>query len=445
MDHDTKSMPTSTYLIVSAAFQDAGDTTRAIALAAALREHCPENHDLKIDFLSCGSRFESIIQKAGFNIVPCQPRVQGRSVADDLGWDFPEFFGSEGIARNFIEGQLEALRELRPDVVLHGMWPPTSLAARLLGIRTISFLPLPLHRASFANGLIRDLPDMIPVLTRLPRPLRQWLARQFSHLMIYAPIFRQHRLGAAAAACGWPNEGGGPLSLFDMANADLNLVNDLPTFHTDYYDRLPDDIVITGPLFARNYDTVELDTDIAAHMRNHHGPSVLVTMGSSGTKEFLFEAIRALIMDRRDNWNAVVLAAPAICSLDEARAVANGDPRLLLIDRFIPAPVAAALADVVIIHGGQGTVQTAMATGTPMVGVALQVEQQTNLDNMMDAGAGIRIQRRSWNSYSIREAVKTVLADPNYKSCAVELAETIRAIDGARTAADYMWKFLLNE
>src|SRR5690242_4054411 len=176
-----------TYLIVGAAFQDAGDTTRAIALASALREYCPKGHDLKIDFLSCGSRFEPLIQQAGFNIVPCQPRVQGRSVADDLGWDFPEFFGSEAIARNFIEGQLAALRDLRPDVVLHGMWPPCSLAARLLGIRTISLLPLPVHQASFTHGLIRDLPDMVPALTRLSRPLRQWLASQFSPLMIRAP------------------------------------------------------------------------------------------------------------------------------------------------------------------------------------------------------------------------------------------------------------------
>jgi UDP:flavonoid glycosyltransferase YjiC (YdhE family) len=433
----------STYLIVSAAFQDAGDTTRAIALATALREYCPSGHILEIDFLSCGSQFEPIIEKAGFNIVPCQPRVKGESVADDLGWDFPEFFGSESIARTFIEGQLEALQTLRPDIVLHGMWPPTSLAARLLGIRTISFLPLPMDPAGFANGLIRDLPDPIPVLTLLPRPVRQWLARNFSYLMVYAPIFQQHRLGAAAEACGWPTKG--PLSLFDIAKADLNLVNDLPAFHIDYSPQLPKDIVITGPLFARVHDTAELDPDIAAHLQNEHGPSILVTMGSSGTKEFLFDAIRAVILDRNDNWTAVVLAAPAICSLDEARAIANEDTRLLVTNRFIPTPAAMALANVVVIHGGQGTVQTAIAAGTPVVGVALQVEQQTNLDNVMDYGAGIRVQRRYWNPQGIRGAMKKVLADSSYKSRAMELAASIRSMDGAQSAADCMWKFLLKE
>jgi UDP:flavonoid glycosyltransferase YjiC (YdhE family) len=433
----------STYLIVSAAFQDAGDTTRAIALATALREHCPEGHSLKIDFLSCGSQFEPIIQKAGFNIVPCEPRVKGISVADDLGWDFPEFFGSESIAHTFIKGQLEALRSLRPDAVLHGMWAPTSIAARLLKIRTISFLPLPMDPVSYGNGLIRDLPDSIPLLTLLPRSARQWLARTFSHLMLHAPIFRQHRIGAAAEACGWPEKG--PMSLFKIAQADLNLVNDLPAFHVDYAAQLPEDIVITGPLFARVHDTQELDPKIAAHLRNEHGHSILVTMGSSGTKEFLFEAIRALLINKQDNWTAVVLAAPAICCLDEVLAVANDDPRLLVTDKFIPAPEAMALADIIIMHGGQGTVQTAIAAGTPMVGVALQVEQQTNLDNVMDYGAGIRIQRRSWNPPNIQRAVKKVLADPQYKFGAMELAKTIRAMDGAKIASDCMWKFLLKD
>lgn len=425
------------HVVVSVAFQDAGDTTRAIAMAAALRDLCPPNVDLKINFLSCGSRFEYQIRDAGFNIVPAQPRVKGISVAHDLGWDFPEFFGSEEIAKTFIDGQLDAFRTLKPDVVFHGMWAPASLAARILGITTINFLPVPLHPASFGNGLIRDLPDMLPLLTRLPRPIRQKLAWWASPLMLKAPIFRQHRLGAAAAAAGWPIKG--PISLFDMNMADLNLVNDHPVFHADYADRLPKNIVLTGPLFAGN--DKKLDDDIAAHMKRP-GRSVLVTMGSSGTEEFLFEAIKAFKLNPEDQWNAVILASPSICSIDKARAVAAGDPRLLVTDRFIPAPAANALADVTVIHGGQGTVQTAMAAGKPIVGVALQIEQQTNLDNVMNAGAGIRVQRQQWKAKNIRHAVDTVLKNPSYAASARLLADTINNMDGARTAAEVMWNFI---
>lgn len=432
--------PSSVYIVLSVAWQDAGDTTRAIAMAVALRAMCPVNVELKIDFLSCGSRFEYQITDAGFNIIRAQPRVGGISVAHDLGWDWPEFFGSETIAKNFIEGQLAAFRDLKPDIVFHGMWAPASIAARLLGIRTISFLPVPLHPGAFAHGLIRDLPDLMPLFTRLPRPVRQKLAWWTSGLMIKAPIFTQKRLGAAAASCGWPIKG--PISLFDMNMADLNIVNDHPIFHQEYLHLVPKNIVLTGPLFAANDS--KLDADIEKHLTKGPGPSILVTMGSSGTEEFLFEAIKAMRMNPEDDWNVVVLASKSICSIVRANIVAAGDPRLLVTDRFIPAPAANALADVIITHGGQGTVQCALAAGKPIVGVALQVEQQTNLDNAMNHGAGIRIQKQFWNSKNIRSNVLKVLKDPTYGSKAKVLAETLNSMDGAERSAEVMWKFIMD-
>ncbi|RYO93822.1 hypothetical protein DL766_005092 [Monosporascus sp. MC13-8B] len=432
----------SIHVVVSVAFQDAGDTTRAIAIAVALRDLCPPGRDLKITFLSCGSRFEYMITDAGFTIARAQPKVKGVSVAHDLEWSFPEFFGSVEIAKKFIEGQLAALRELKPDIVFHGMWAPASLAARMLGIRSISFLPVPLHPSSFAHGLIRDLPDMIPVVTSLPRPARQWLAWLTGGLMIKkAPIFHQHNLGAAAAACGWPVKD--TISLFDMNMADLNLVNDHPVFHADYAHRLPKNIVITGPVFAPSVG--DLDKDIIAHMTSGPGPSILVTMGSSGTEDFLFEAIKALRLHKEDDWKAVVLASPSICAIENAQEIAARDPRLLVTQCFIPALAANALADVAVIHGGQGTVQTAIAAGKPIVGVALQIEQQTNLDNVMDAGAGIRIQRQHWKAKNIRNAVRAVLENPSYMAKARALRDAMNNMDGAKTAAEVMWNFILRD
>lgn len=437
----------SIHVVVSVAFQDAGDTTRAIAMASALRSQCPADRvDLRVTFLSCGSRFEYLITEAGFPIAAAQPRVAGISVAHDLGWSFPEFFGSAAIARGFIEGQLAALRALRPDVVFHGMWAPASLAARMLGIRTVNFLPVPLHPGAFAHGLIRDLPDAVPLATRLPRPARRWLAWLGGGVMVRrAPIFWQHNLGAAARECGWPGIQKGPISLFDMNMADLNLVNDHPAFHADYAHRLPPNIVITGPLFARN--SGELDADIVAHMTS--GPpgchAILVAMGSSGTEDFLLEAIKAFRLREDDNWRAVVLASPSICSVEKAQEAAAGDPRLLVTSRFIPAPAANALADLVVLHGGQGTVQTAVAAGKPIVGVALQMEQQVNLDIVMDAGAGIRVQRQFWKAKTIRNTVRAVLDDPSYAAKARTLGETINNMDGAKTAAEAMWNFILKD
>jgi len=446
-------MSTTTHVAISVALSDAGEATRSLALARALRDRCPAGHELRISFLSEGSRFEPMIEEAGFPIVPCEPRVAGGSIAEDLRPEFPELVGSQEIARAFLEGQLASLRDLRPHVVLHGMWPFASLAARLLDLPTIAFLPLPLHRATMTGGMLHDLPDPVPVLTRLPRPLRRMIARAAAPLMVRAPILHQHRLGAAATACGWPSEG--PLSLFEAVRADLTVVTDLPSFHTGY--PVPEGFVIVGPVFADDgaatqAGSAELDADLVAALRRDDLPAILLTMGSSGTSELLLEAIRALAPPPRtvpghdlapDDWNVVVLAPPAVCPLEDARAAAAESPRVLVTDRFIPALAANRLAAAVVSHGGQGTVQTALAAGTPLIGVGLQMEQQINLDHVMDAGAGIRIQRQRWRTPIIRRAVRTVLADPEYRRHAEALAGTIRTLDGAGTAAKHMWDFLL--
>lgn len=440
-------MSALTHVAVGVALSDAGEATRALALVRALRDRRPPGHDVRITFVSGGGTFEPMVEEAGFPVVACRPPLAGRSIAEDLRWRLPELVGSAELARDLIEGQRDALRALRPTVVLHGMWPFASLAARLLGLPTIAFLPLPLHPGVVAGGLLPDLPDPVPVLTRLPRPIRRGVARAAAPLMVRAPIFHQHRLGAGAAAAGWP--GDGDLTFFDALRADLTLVTDLPRFHTRY--RLPPGFALTGPIFpgggAGAADPAGLDPGLAAALRRDGRPAVLVMMGSSGTPELLGEAARAFarpVGTTPDaDVNVLILAPPAVGSVADVAAATATNPRVVVTDRFIPAYAAARLADVVVSHGGQGTVQTALAAGTPLVGVGLQMEQQINLDHVRESGAGIRIQRQRWHAPTIRRAVRTVLARPAYRHRAEALAAEIAATDGAATAADLIWGQIL--
>src|SRR6266540_1283303 len=166
-------------MAVSVALQDAGEATRAVELACGLRECRPAGWDVDITFLSHGSRFEPMVRRAGFDVRHCPPRLEGRSVTHDLRWDPPEIVGSVALARQLILGEREALAGLRPDVVLHGFWPFANIAARMLGIPVMCFLPVPLHPASVAHGLLRDLPDQVPILSRLPQPARKVIIGAF--------------------------------------------------------------------------------------------------------------------------------------------------------------------------------------------------------------------------------------------------------------------------
>ncbi|AVK50512.1 hypothetical protein AXY43_22270 [Clostridium sp. MF28] len=68
-----------------------------------------------------------------------------------------------------------------------------------------------------------------------------------------------------------------------------------------------------------------------------------------------------------------------------------------------------------MLYGGQGTVQTAIASGTPIVGFAMQPEQQINLDNVVMKGAGIRIPINRWNAPKIQLAIRNIIKDTSYK------------------------------
>ena len=431
------------HLAVSVALQDAGEATRSVELARGMRESCPPGWRIRCTFLSHGSRFETMVREAGFDVHQCRPAMEGRSVADDLHIEFPQprqVIGSTELAHALIQGQREALESLRPDVVLHGFWPVGNLASRLLGLPRICFLPIPLHPDCVAGSLLQDVPDQVPLLSELPQPLRRALIRAIPGFVKRDLIgLPQQRLRDAAVRAGW--QGRPPQSILDMLEADLTLVNDLPDFYEDM--RLPEGLHVTGPLFAPASEHVELDPAIVEVLApEHRATRVLCTMGSSGTRAAFLEAVRAVSRGGGGRWHAVIAASPAVCPIADARACAGERPGLVVTDRFLPAPAVNALADVVVCHGGQGTVQTAMASGTPLVGAAMQMEQQINLDHIERRGAGIRVPLRRWRSHEVASAIERVLRDPAYREAARRLQRSIAACDGRKAAAVCIWEHL---
>ncbi|MGH6655874.1 MAG: glycosyltransferase, partial [Actinocrinis sp.] len=100
--------------------------------------------------------------------------------------------------------------------------------------------------------------------------------------------------------------------------------------------------------------------------------------------------------------------------------------------------------DVVVCHGGQGTVQSALAGAVPLVGFALQTEQRMNLDRAVELGAGIRIPAQHWHGPVIGDAIRAILRDGGYRAGARRAAALIEGSDGARAAATAMWSHLLH-
>jgi UDP:flavonoid glycosyltransferase YjiC (YdhE family) len=430
-------------LAVSAALQDAGEATRSLEIVKGLRESAPEGVSLKIVFFSHGGRFEKKAEESGFEIYQTSPRLEGVGFRRDLKPSKVDFVGDEALACELLRGEWEAMEVCKPDFILYGFWPFAGVARRMAGtpVPGICFLPLPLERGLYCSGLMTDVPDQLRPLTYLPVGVRRALMKALpARAKQKAPILRQQIIRNAALECGWA--GGELRDLFDLMQPDLTVVNDLPEFYSGL--NIPSDYRITGPLYSQPEPDERVGEEIERIFQKNGGKTkIFCTMGSSGSKESLLEAVKAVASLPEDRFCAVVLVPQAVCSMKDAERFAAGHANLYLTDRFVPAKLVSAMADLVVSHGGQGTVQTAMAGGTPIVGVAMQPEQQINLDHVVQSGAAVRIPLPRWNARNIRSAVLRVAGDPDFHRNAQKLQKLMEQSDGRAACFKEIWNFIL--
>lgn len=429
-------------IVFSVVLKNAGDATRSLEIAKGIREYCPSNYTIDIIFLSRGSKFDQKVIDDGFTIYQCEPRLSGAGFREDFKTERSNFIGDEEIAYKLLKGEIEALQELQPDLIFHGFWPFANIARKMLKkpIASICFMPIPLDTDFFASYLVKDVPDNIKLLTCLPLSIRHVLMKAVpKSLKLKAPFLHQRNIELAMKRCGFTGQ---PFeNLCDMLRADLTVINDLKEFYEGQI--LPANFKIVGPLFSPGDNNAKVDPNILnVFSENERKTKVFCTMGSSGTKEQLLEVIKALTSRIGSEWNAVVLAPSAVCPLEEALAYAGNRKGLYITDKFVPAPLVNGMADVVICHGGQGTVQTALASGTPIVGVAMQPEQQINLDNIALNGAGIRIPITRWTANNIAVATKKLIENPSYSNKAKKFQMSIQSVDGKKDCAIAIWDFI---
>jgi putative glycosyltransferase len=334
-----------------------------------------------------------------------------------------------------IDAITDDLCHYRPDLMVYGFIPHAGIAAQLVGIPSVVYSPCPVYRPWMEKHFLLEVPDdlRLRIVDRLPKRLRTWMARRLSSLAMRSGFFRQPVLVRAAQERGWNNP---QTDMFGMLDADIQLVNDLPIYYEgqDVGPRTR----IAGPLFSKPID-VPVPLEIVHRFAGEGAPKVFVSMGSSGEKEYLLTAIEAVA---GVNCRAVVVCPPHVVSLDEARLRLDEVDHVLLTDRFVPAPAVNSLADVAIIHGGQGTVQTAVYAGTPVLGTGMQWEQCSNLDRLVQRGAAIRIPRKRWQVEQIRASLKKLLSDPGYAAAARELREALINTDGYQVTGDLIWDML---
>ncbi len=109
---------------------------------------------------------------------------------------------------------------------------------------------------------------------------------------------------------------------------------------------------------------------------------------------------------------------------------------------FLPGLTMAERSDLLVHHGGYGSCQTGLFTGTPALIIPTYSERESNARRVAAAGAGEFVLPTSGASGAkrvdasqLREKATRILSDSSYKENARRVGERLRAYDGARYAA----------
>jgi UDP:flavonoid glycosyltransferase YjiC (YdhE family) len=99
-------------------------------------------------------------------------------------------------------------------------------------------------------------------------------------------------------------------------------------------------------------------------------------------------------------------------------------------------------ADVVVCHGGHGTLARALASGAPVVTVPAAGDMGENGVRAQWAGVGLSLPSRFLTARALRLVVQRILEEPRFATRAGELASWAAANDGAAVAAGVVERFV---
>ncbi|MEV6410823.1 nucleotide disphospho-sugar-binding domain-containing protein [Kribbella sp. NPDC051718] len=179
-------------------------------------------------------------------------------------------------------------------------------------------------------------------------------------------------------------------------------------------------LAAVGPLFAH------LDIPLPDHVQqflNHPGPTIYLAMTSTPAAQ-----IRAAIAEL-STLDARILVAGTIHDPSDLADLATDR---ILIEGTLPSHLVMPQVDLAITTAGQGSVQTAMASGTPLLGIPLHPEQALNIALVERLGAA----RAATPTDNLATLATQLLDDKSHAAAAERIQKLYAAADGPAEAAE---------
>ena len=408
------------------------ETSRMIQIYKALKQK-----GAPVSMATHGGVHEALIQQEGipYEIVgPRMDEARGRRfIRDNVGIGDPrQSMYSPGEMRTYVDAEVDYFRRNRVSAVVIGFTLTTLISTRVAGIPLI---------AQHAGAFLPPLFDrgMLPAPSRPAQPIFKILPNGLARFLINkgAPRLRLYLDGFNALARELGVEG--VPSFPALLLGDLALVTEAPEVYGisesemrawrpsggNYWPTTR--LEYTGPIFA------EIDSPIPANVERllaSEGAKIYVAITSAPEP-----LVRRAVKDAVRTGASVIVAATVHDLADlEAAKVAVG--AILPSHKIMPR------VDLAITAGGQGSVQCAMAAGTPLIGIPLQPEQDTNVHLLQQRGAALMVSQKSLERGKLPEAIAQVQSRPAYRTAARTIQAAYAGRNGPVRSAEAIMAYL---
>jgi UDP:flavonoid glycosyltransferase YjiC (YdhE family) len=371
-----------------------------------------------------GGAHEQRLVEAGVPFTLVGPHMSAergqRFVREGAGMGSPrQSMWSDEELMAYVRAEARFFREHGVRVAVTGFTLTTLLSTRLAGIKLVtehagSFVP-PIWEREMVEPFL-DSP--LPPVRFLPRAARHWFANLgIHHVQHYCSGF--NRVAKQLGIEGVP-------SFAALLLGDVTLVPEAPSELDAWCPgskgyRAGTRLRYTGPLFA------ELDRPIPDRVEKFlAGPRpiayVAITSSTADQVRAVVSALRAAELR--------VLVAGTIHELSDL------EREDVMVGGVLPSHRVMPRVDLAITAGGQGSVQCALAAGTPLISIPLQPEQDWNGQLLERHGAGERISMRDAASPKLAKLARAMLATPSYRAGAQRIRNIYAQLDGPNLAAD---------
>ncbi|MFS0560360.1 glycosyl transferase [Terribacillus sp. 179-K 1B1 HS] len=314
-----------------------------------------------------------------------------------------------------ISSEKKIIETYRPAAVVIGTTLSMFISARACHTPLIYIKPFAYTRTYFLKGHL-ELPSSLNK-TYFPKELLKRIYTKTALRITYKPrafvkIAKEENVSL-------------PKSTIDALDADHNLITTIPEL-SGVYD-LPRNYTYIGPVFAK------LENQIPSFLTNlpKNRPVIYFAMGSSGSKEMIIRVLKALEQ----------LPYTIICPMKDKLGMLEENvawnSNIHLCD-LLPAHKLAGLIDLSIIHGGEGTVQTACLSGKPFIGIGLQQEQLANIRDCVLYGNALELKKGHIATNSLDRLINYALQSSKMRERAIAMRELLKDIDGPENAAKFL-------